>query len=68
MRISFLNHSTGSGEKAITYILAKKDHKGVIRARVEVLRGVKRSKVDTFSLVKMPLSVCFSYGKQFLLC
>ena len=39
MRISFLNHSTGSGEKAITYILAKKDHKGVIRARVEVLRG-----------------------------
>ena len=39
MRLSFLNHSTGSGEQAITYILAKEDHKGVIRARVEVLRG-----------------------------
>jgi len=39
MRLSFLNHSTGSGAKAITYILAEKDHKGVIRVRVEVLRG-----------------------------
>ena len=39
MRLSFSHHSTGSGEKAITYILAKKDHKGVVRARVDVLRG-----------------------------
>jgi len=39
MRISFLNHSTGSGSHAIEYIMGAKDSHGVTRERIEVLRG-----------------------------
>lgn len=39
MLIKFLKHSTGSGKRAISYLLGEKDHKGNARAGVRVLRG-----------------------------
>lgn len=39
MHIKFLSHGKGSGVKAISYLLQKKDHKGELRDDVEVLRG-----------------------------
>ena len=39
MHIKFLAHGRGSGQRAKTYVLADKDHKGEVRAHVEVLRG-----------------------------
>ena len=39
MYIKFLPHSTGGGADAIDYLLGARDHKGAVRAGVEVLRG-----------------------------
>lgn len=39
MHIKFLPHSTGSGRNAVEYLLGEEDHKGEIRAGVEVWRG-----------------------------
>lgn len=39
MHIKFLPHSTGRGQRAIEYLLGREDHKGEVRAGVEVLRG-----------------------------
>lgn len=39
MLIKFLRHSTGSGKDAINYLLGERDHRGEIRAGVDVLRG-----------------------------
>lgn len=39
MHIKFLKHGRGDARKAVAYLLATHDHKGVERASVEVLRG-----------------------------
>ena len=39
MHIKFLAHGTGSGGKAGAYLMGTHDHKGELRAGVEVLRG-----------------------------
>lgn len=39
MHIKFLPHGTGVGQDAIAYLLGEEDHKGEIRASVEVWRG-----------------------------
>jgi hypothetical protein len=39
MHIKFLRHGTGSASGAVSYLLADKDHLGVKRAEVKVLRG-----------------------------
>lgn len=39
MHIKFLPHGTGVGQDAIDYLLGEEDHKGEIRAGVEVWRG-----------------------------
>ena len=43
MHIKFLKHGTGSARKAAAYVLAEKDHQGIERAGVEVLRGDPRT-------------------------
>ena len=39
MHIKFLPHGTGSGKDAADYLTGAKDHKGELRADVQVLRG-----------------------------
>ena len=39
MHIKFLNHGKGSAALASSYVLDELDHKGQVRAGVEVLRG-----------------------------
>lgn len=39
MHIKFLSHGTGKTTKATAYVLADKDHQGIPRAGVRVLRG-----------------------------
>lgn len=39
MHAKFLRHGTGSGMKAVIYLLGRLDHNGVERAEVRVLRG-----------------------------
>ena len=39
MHIKFLSHSTGSAGGAVSYLLGEKDHLGLERAEVQVLRG-----------------------------
>ena len=39
MHIKFLSHGTGEATKATAYVLADKDHQGITRAGVRVLRG-----------------------------
>ncbi len=39
MHIKFLRHGTGDPYRAVRYLLADKDHNGLVRPRVKVLRG-----------------------------
>ena len=39
MHIKFLHHGTGDPNKAVTYLLSDRDHNGVQRPEVKVLRG-----------------------------
>lgn len=39
MHIKFLSHGRGSGKDAVQYLLAEVDHRGKVRAEVNVLRG-----------------------------
>lgn len=39
MHLKFLPHSTGSGVRAVNYLMQERDHKGELRAGVRVLRG-----------------------------
>ena len=39
MHLKFLPHSTGSGSRAVSYLLQERDHKNEVRAGVRVLRG-----------------------------
>lgn len=39
MHIKFLKHGQGDARKATAYVLAERDHQGIERAGVEVLRG-----------------------------
>ncbi len=42
MHIKFLKHGRGSAQRAVAYLLAEKDHQGLERTGVEVLRGDPR--------------------------
>ena len=39
MHIKFLSHGKGSADGAVSYLLGEKDHLGLERAEVQVLRG-----------------------------
>lgn len=39
MHIKFMKHGSGSAGKAVKYLLGEKDHAGVVRSEVSVLRG-----------------------------
>ena len=46
MLIKFLRHSTGSGKDAINYLLGERDHRGEIRAGVDVLGAIRTRSED----------------------
>jgi hypothetical protein len=46
MHIKFLAHGTGDPYKAVNYLLADKDHNGMLRPEVTVLRGDPRAVAD----------------------
>ena len=46
MHIKFLKHGTGSGQRAVDYLLGDLDHTGKVRAGVRVLRGHPQQLAD----------------------
>lgn len=46
MHIKFLKHGTGSGQRAVDYLLGVQDHSGKARAGVRVLRGHPQQLAD----------------------
>ena len=65
MHIKFLAHSTGSGQKAVDYLLGELDHTGKVRGEVKVLRGdpaLVARQIDSLSTVHRYTSAVIAWG------
>lgn len=55
MNLKYLKYGEGEAKKAAIYLMQEKDHKGVVRAGIEVLRG------DPFATAEVADSLGFKY-------
>ena len=67
MHIKFLKHGTGSGQRAIDYLLGDLDHSGKVRAGVRVVRGHPQQLadvIDSLSFVHRYTSGVIAWGPE----
>lgn len=67
MHIKFLKHGTGSGQRAIDYLLGDLDHSGKVRAGVRVLRGHPQQLadvIDSLNFVHRYTSGVIAWGPE----
>lgn len=67
MHIKFLKHGTGSGQRAVDYLLGVQDHSGKARAGVRVLRGHPQQLadvIDSLSFVHRYTSGVIAWGPE----
>ena len=65
VHIKFLAHSTGSGQKAVDYLLGELDHEGKVRDEVKVLRGdpaLVARQIDSLSTVHRYTSAVIAWA------